>query len=100
MIHVHVADEDIVDPQEIAGAERRQIAEIEEEGATPMQHFNEQRRVTEAAIHQGGMEVRPHQPSCPQLGLSRSNSLQPSPSGAAQIFPNCSRRTGSDGCEA
>ena len=60
MVHVGMADEDVADPQQVAGAERRQVAEVEQDRPAPVQHLDEQRRIAEAAVDQARVEVGPH----------------------------------------
>jgi len=60
MVHVAVGDEDIADPQELAGRQRRQIAEVKEE-RPPIEHqLYEEAGVPEGIVHEMGIESRGH----------------------------------------
>jgi hypothetical protein len=60
MIHVHVADEDAAHPQEVARAQRRQVAHVEQQRLATVQYLDEQGRVAEPAVDQPRMEGRSH----------------------------------------
>ena len=45
MIQMHVRDEDMAHAQEIAGGERREVAEVEQNRLALMRNLDEQRRI-------------------------------------------------------
>ena len=60
MVDMEVGDEDVADPQQVARGERAQVAEIEQQRLTPMQHLDEQARIAEPVVDEAGMEIGPH----------------------------------------
>src|SRR3546814_7357956 len=58
MIHVHMGNEDVSYTQQVSRAERREIAQIEQQCLRPVESLNEQSRVAEAAVYQRGMQRR------------------------------------------
>src|SRR5205807_6450570 len=60
MIEMGVRNKDLVDPQKPTRGQRRDITEIEEDGAPLEQRLDEDRRIAEAAVDQHGVKQRPH----------------------------------------
>ena len=60
MIHVGVRDKHMADPQELAGGERRDIAEIEQDGAAAEAEIDEQAGVVERTVDQARLNEPAH----------------------------------------
>lgn len=60
MVHVAMGDEDIADPHELAGRQRRHIAEVEEERLPIKHQFHEEAWIPERVVHEMGIESWRH----------------------------------------
>src|SRR5438105_3642563 len=71
MIHVAVTDEDVSDVQQIARRQRRQIAKIEQQGATAKAEINEEPGVSKNAVHKTRLNQPAHEGTTPAGGARR-----------------------------
>src|SRR3546814_18810446 len=58
MIHVHMGNEDVSYTQQVWRAERREIAQLEQQCLRPVESMNEQSMVDEAAVYMHGWTRR------------------------------------------
>src|SRR3546814_14091226 len=86
MIHVRMGNEDVSYTQQVSRAERREIAQIEQQCLRPVESLNEQSRVAEAAVYQRGMQRRTQ--GYLFVRPSRLGSTPPAASGSFSISPS------------